>query len=128
MLFGMSRNEFISATKDHNKHGVAFVGILLLFVFISLVGYLPFEKPFQRYLASRFSESSSNALATVPLFLPTLLFFAIGTAFGVRRERKFRIQCPHCGKNLTCTAIYQGIVIASKNCPYCGLKVLDEKS
>ena len=122
----MSRDEFISTTKAYNKHEVAFVGILLLFVFVSFIGYLTFEEPFQRYRASRFSGNTSNALTAVPLFLSMFLVFVFATISRVKRERKLRILCPHCTKNLAGTAMYQGIVIASRNCPYCGMKVLEE--
>ena len=122
----MSRDEFISTTKAYNKHGVAFVGILLLFVFVSFIGYLTFEEPFQKIHGIQISGNTSNALTAVPLFLSMFLVFVFTTISRVKRERKLRILCPHCTKNLTGTAMYQGIVIASRNCPYCGMKVLEE--
>jgi DNA-directed RNA polymerase subunit RPC12/RpoP len=127
MLVGMSRDEFIVATTNYNKHGSLFALILLLFTFVGIIGYIPLQKPFQRYLASKFSENTADSLATVPVFLPILLFIVLAIVLNLRKQ-KFGIACPHCGKNLAGTSILQGIVIASRNCPYCGMKVLDEKS
>jgi DNA-directed RNA polymerase subunit RPC12/RpoP len=123
----MSRDEFITATKDYNKHGSALLAILLLFVFVSLIAYAPVRPQFQRYLASKFSDGISNGLATVPILAPLILFFCFGVALNQRREKKFGVACPRCGKNLAGTLILRRIVIASRNCPYCGMKVLDEK-
>jgi DNA-directed RNA polymerase subunit RPC12/RpoP len=125
--FCMSRDEFITTTTNYNKRGSLLAMALLLFVFVSMIGYVPFEKPFERYLASRFSVDVSSALATVPIFLPLFLFFGVAI-FLSRRKEKTGIACPHCGKNLARTVVLQRIVIASRNCPYCGMKALDEKS
>jgi len=43
--------------------------------------------------------------------------------FSRRIDRNLGIPCPHCAKSLTNS---KPIVIASKNCPYCGMKVIDD--
>jgi endogenous inhibitor of DNA gyrase (YacG/DUF329 family) len=50
---------------------------------------------------------------------------AIGVMFLLarRNDRDMGVACPHCGKPL---AQFKAIVIASKNCPYCGKEVLDD--
>jgi DNA-directed RNA polymerase subunit RPC12/RpoP len=120
----MSRDEFIKTTTDYNKRGSRFVIVFLLLAFVSLIGYLPFQKSFQAYLASRFSENISQALAAIPIVLPPLLFFGFAAVVAYKKEKKFKVACPHCSKNLAATIFLRGVVIASNNCPYCGMTVI----
>ena len=40
-------------------------------------------------------------------------------------DREQSLACPTCGKPM---AHFKAVVIASKNCPYCGARVLDDIS
>jgi hypothetical protein len=92
-----------------------------------MIACAPLRQSVQGYLASNFTATMSDFLTSVVLGLHLILFFACLTPLSHLLEKKFGVACPHCGKNLAGSAVYQGIVIATQNCPLCGMKVLDEK-
>jgi DNA-directed RNA polymerase subunit RPC12/RpoP len=126
--FCMSKDEFISATKTYQKRSLAYLFVPLLLVGVFMIACAPLRQSLQGHLASYFSETMSDFLTGVVLGLPLILLFVCLIPLSQSLERKFGVACPHCGKNLAGTAIYKGIVIATRNCPLCGMKVLDEES
>jgi hypothetical protein len=119
----MRKDEFIVAATTYNKAGFVRLLILMLFAMVCVATYAPYHDRFEACLDSRFGGPTSNILAIVPAALPVTLAFGLLIPLQRRLERKLGAGCPHCGKNL---ADFRGIVIASKNCPFCGLKVLDD--
>jgi len=64
-------------------------------------------------------------LAVLPMAVPTVLAFMLIIPLARRIERQSGIACPHCAKAL---ANHKAIVIASRNCPCCGKKVIDDEN
>ncbi len=57
--------------------------------------------------------------------LPTALAFLLIILMARRIERSSGIACPRCTKAL---AAHKAIVIASRNCSYCGKKVIKDEN
>lgn len=57
--------------------------------------------------------------------MAVLVILGIGSIIPLTRRLEARegVACPHCGKAV---ADFRGIVIASKCCPFCGRKVIDD--
>ena len=99
-----------------------FIGPLLLALGF-IIAYSPFQRRFEAYLGLQIAGPSTDILKA--LIVAISLMIAIGVMFLLarRNDRDMGVACPHCGKPL---AQFKAIVIASKNCPYCGKKVLDD--
>jgi phosphotransferase system glucose/maltose/N-acetylglucosamine-specific IIC component len=119
----MRKEDFIVAAITYHKAGFVRLLILMLLSIVCVATYAPYHDRFEAYLDSRFGGPISIILAIVPAALPIALAFGLLIPLQRRLERKLGAACPHCGKNL---ADFRGIVIASKNCPFCGLKVLED--
>lgn len=119
----MRKDQFIEAATNYNKRALAACLIPLLIALVCVVSYAPFQRRFELYLGSRFAGPIPDILAMTPATLPVIVAFAVMIPLSRRIDRRFGIACQHCGKPL---AHFKAIVIASKNCPYCGLMVLDD--
>jgi DNA-directed RNA polymerase subunit RPC12/RpoP len=120
----MRKDEFIVAATSYQKTA-AWIGLIpILLVIVITAWYAPsYYHPFEDYLNTKFSGAISAILALMPVALPVVGALCFVIAASRRLERKLGVNCPHCGKNV---AHFKMIVIASKNCPFCGLKVLDD--
>jgi hypothetical protein len=119
----MCKDEFIVAATNYHKAGFVRLLILMLLAIVCVTTYAPFRDRFEAHLDSRFGGPTSDILAIVPAALPITVAFGCMIPLQRRLERKPGVRCPHCSKNL---ADFRAIVIASKNCPLCGLKVLED--
>ena len=97
------------------------LGILLVLV----SAYAPFSRKFEAWLASKFGATQADLLATAPYALVTILAFGALIVFARRVDRQFGIACAHCKKPLI---NFRHVVIASRNCPYCGKRVIEENA
>jgi hypothetical protein len=117
-------DEFIKAADGYNRRAMA---VVLAPVFIALLCILvcsPFQKRYDAYLQGRFGAPIPDILELLPVAIPLLIAVAVMIPLSRRNDRALGVGCPHCRKPL---AQFKSIVIASKNCPYCGKLVLDEK-
>ena len=99
----MHKDQFIVAAANYHKSG-----IVLLLISMSLAGVC---------------TSISAILAIVPLVPPMFVALCLVVPVCRKIERKLGVTCPHCSKNV---AQFRTIVIATCNCPFCGLKLLDD--
>lgn len=95
----------------------------LLVALVIICAYAPFQKRFEAFLSTRFESFAVDVLVVVPMALPMILAIASMIPMSNWIERKSGIACRNCGKAL---ANHKAIVIASKSCPYCGRRVLEE--
>jgi DNA-directed RNA polymerase subunit RPC12/RpoP len=119
----MSKDQFIKAANSYNRRAAAIFIIPLLMALGFIIAYGPFQRRFEAFLASRIAGPTPNLLKVLPVAVPFLLAIGAMIPLTRRNDRDMGVACPHCGKPL---AQFKAIVIASKNCPYCGKKVLDE--
>jgi DNA-directed RNA polymerase subunit RPC12/RpoP len=117
------KEEFIRAANRFNRRATAIFIIPLLVALAFIVAYGPFQRRFEACLAAKVHGPIPGILQALPVGVP--LAVAIGAIIMLtrRNDRDMGIACPHCGQPL---AQLKAIVIASKNCPYCGKKVLDD--
>jgi hypothetical protein len=120
----MSIPEFNRAADLYNKRSfIAILGpsaVCLLCVF----AYMPFQRGFESFLSTRFGSFTVDVLTTLPMCLPTIIMILWIVWLSRRIERQAGIPCPHCAKSL---AGARAIVVASRNCPFCGKRVIDEE-
>ena len=119
----MSKDQFIKAANSYNRRAAAIFIIPLLVAIGFIIACGPFQRRFEAWLASRMAGPTPDMLKLLPVAVPFLLAFGAMYPLSRRNTQALGIACPHCGKPL---AQFKAIVIASKNCPYCGEKVLDE--
>ena len=119
----MSRDEFILATKSYNERTMILFLFPFLLVIAATAAYVPYHNRLQDYFDIKFSWVVSAFLSIAPIALPSVaaLLIVIPVLRGI--ERNLGIKCPHCHKSVI---RFEGIVIATRNCPFCGMKVLDE--
>jgi DNA-directed RNA polymerase subunit RPC12/RpoP len=123
VIFVMRKDQFIEAAAHYNTRALIPCVIPLLLGVACEAVYSPFYHRFEAYLDLRFAGTTSAILAVMPVALPATVALCLIIPLSRRMEQKLGVPCPHCGKALAC---YKGIVIASKNCPHCGMKVLDD--
>src|SRR5262245_4697717 len=109
--------EFSRAADLYQKWSlIASVGPLLI-AFACIVAYVPFQHRFEAFLMPRMQAWAVDTLTVMPMGLPFLLGLLLMIPLLRRVERRLAIACPHCAKPL---GEHKPIVIASRNCPYCG--------
>ena len=119
----MRISEFSRAVGTHAKQSLIAFASPMLIADICLFIYMPFQQHFESFLSTRFNYIAAGVLATAPKAGPVILG-CIAMFLLIRRvERKYGLACEHCGKSL---AGYKSIVIASRNCPHCGQRVLED--
>jgi predicted RNA-binding Zn-ribbon protein involved in translation (DUF1610 family) len=119
----MSLEEFKQSSVRYTKRSLIAcltpLGILLILILV----YAPFSRNVEAWLTSRFGATQGDLLATVPFALVTILAFGALIILARRVDRQFGIACVHCQKPLL---HYRHIVTASRNCPHCGKRVIEE--
>ena len=94
------------------------MGITLIWIML----YATMRERSEEFLIAHFSLKEAGMLAVLPMAVPALFGMAWTLMLAWRLDKKYRVPCPHCGKNLLHGA---AVVIASKHCPYCGERVID---
>jgi hypothetical protein len=119
----LSIQEFNAATSAYTKRFlvVSALSVIIMFACFAVVGV--WRDPLLVFCTGHFSEPVAEALTGVAA-APALIVLVAGLWLGERRaKRDARLFCPHCGKNLTGM---RHLVIATRNCGYCGKRVLAE--
>jgi len=124
----MTVEEFNQSASEYQRRILAVIGLAAFACFgcfaISLwifdvLGQQAIKALYVKYLGNIGSEI---LLGLTPLPAVLILFACIW--YGERRvSADPRIRCPHCDKVL---APMRHLVVATRNCPFCGRKVLQE--
>jgi predicted RNA-binding Zn-ribbon protein involved in translation (DUF1610 family) len=117
--------EFSRAADAYQRKSLVACFVPLSVALICLLVYAPLRHKFESFLSSRFGGTATDILTTLPMAIPLVLAFASMIPLGRRIERRAGIACPKCGKNL---ASPKAIVIASRNCPFCGERVIRDET
>jgi hypothetical protein len=118
----MKLDEFIDAAARYQRRTLwAFFGPLSAALFL-VFAYMPFAHIVAVATAKSFGEPVGEIASIVPAAVIMILLFGIMIPLSRRIERRYGIPCPHCGKSL---AASKSIVVASKNCPNCGRRVIE---
>ena len=91
---------------------------------ILILAYAPFSRKLEAWLTSKLGATQGDLLATVPFAFITILAFGALIILARRVDRHFGIACVHCKKPLI---NFRYIVAASRNCPHCGKRVIEEE-
>jgi len=117
------KDQFIKAANIYNRRAVAIFMIPLLLALVFMIAYSPFQRRFEAYLRSKIAGPTPGILKVLPVAIPFMIAIGAMIPLTRRNDRDLGVPCPHCRRPL---AQLKAIVIASKNCPYCGKQVLDE--
>jgi len=120
----MKLSEFIIAAQEHQKRRDRFVLIVLASFMTALCALAWAARWYGAFLRAKFGAGAvTGLLGPLPL-----LVVAVGLIFWMRKwvqqlNRAYGLVCPACGKDL---AMAHHVVIASKCCPHCGQRVIEE--
>lgn len=117
----MKIDEFVELTNKFKKNETKFYILWLIFFFTVLIGNVFIAD----YLESLFKNKSTLTLIYL-IFLLGFLFLNLFYLFYriYKQPKKYGLVCKNCNKSFQ-QRIFK-IVIATKNCPFCGKKVIDE--
>lgn len=119
----LSISEFRDAVAAYNRRMVLTFSLTLLVLFAFLGTVALFREPLLALLARQFGEVASEIIVGLSP-APALAILLGGIWLGERSAmRNPRLSCPACGKSL---AGIRTIVIATRNCGWCGQRVLAE--
>src|SRR5262245_45971621 len=116
-------SEFSRAAADYQKRSAILCVTPLVLALLCIVLYAPFQRRFEAFLIGRVNPTLADVLVVLPMGLPVLLAWVYLIPLSRKIERSSGIFCPHCSKQL---AGFKPIIIASKNCPHCGRRVIDD--
>jgi hypothetical protein len=118
----MQISEFSRAVRAYQmRRGISTVGPILIGVAGMLV-LAPFRDQLKTFLSGGLGSAGGEVGAALLFAMPILLAFVFVIPLMLRIERRWGVHCPHCEKQL---AECCGTVIASRNCPFCGKRVLE---
>ena len=120
----ISISDFNRAADVYRKRSVIACIAPFAIALVCLLAYAPVNEHFESYLSTRLDAFAVDVLCVLPMAVPTVLAFILLIPLARRIERQSGIPCPHCGKAL---ANYKAIVIASRNCPCCGKRVIEDE-
>jgi hypothetical protein len=113
----MRISEFSHAASVYQKRSVVACIAPLSIALVCIIVYAPMQGRFESFLSTRCDAFWVDVITVLPMALPTVLAFLFIIPLARRIERHSGIGCPHCTRAL---ANHKAIVIASRNCPYCG--------
>jgi predicted Zn-ribbon and HTH transcriptional regulator len=121
----MNRDEFIAATKSYNKRTMVLLLSPFLLIMLATAAYAPYFNRVEDYLETKFTWAVSAVLAIAPIAFPAVAALLVVSRILRRIEKNLSVNCPHCHNSVI---QFERIVIATRNCPFCGMQVLDEKN
>ena len=120
----MSIQEFRAGSSAYVKRVVVVVVLTVLTMIAGFAVVGTFRDSLLAFYRRHFSETVADSLLGASAPLPALLVLVAGLCFGeLRARRDARLRCPHCGKTLMPVRF---VVVATRNCGYCGERVLAE--
>lgn len=124
-MMAVSVEEFNKSAAAYSRRSI-FACLVPMGILLTLMSvYAPFQRNVESWLKSRFSPPSGELLAVAPFVLGVFLAAVAMLTLLYRANRQFGIPCPHCKRPL---ANLRYIVIASRNCLYCGKRVIEENA
>jgi hypothetical protein len=121
----MRISEFSHGASVYQKRSAVACIAPLSIALLCIVAYAPLQHRFEAFLSTRVDASTADVLTVLPMALPVVLAFISMIPLARRIDRQSGIACPHCTKPL---ANHKAIVIASRNCPYCGKRVIEDEN
>ena len=115
--------EFNSAAHTYRKRQAIVTLGPILIAFVGMMILLPFRDQLEAALSPTLGTPGAKAVQGLIVALPFLLAFVVVIPLARRTERQGGVRCPTCDKQL---AERCEIVVASRNCPFCGNRVLDD--
>jgi hypothetical protein len=114
----VQRREFPEAAYRYQRRTLVTLGVALPLIAGYLVILMLNLEPWTEWIEAHFRPVGAEIVKGL-ILLPAIviLFTCLGVAERVTR-RDGRLACPHCRKRLEYMA---SLVIASGNCPYCGV-------
>lgn len=106
----------------HRRTALSFI-LPLCAALLWLLVYAPCRPCVESILRVRLAPHLIEAVLAALILCPVLLAFVVMIPLIRHTNRRFGLPCPHCQKHL---ADHSRIVIASRNCPCCGQRVLDD--
>jgi DNA-directed RNA polymerase subunit RPC12/RpoP len=117
------QDDFIKAANRYNRRAAAIFAIPLVVALVVAIAYAPCQRQIDAYLVTKIRGKPPEILRLLPWSLPCLVAVAGVILLTRRNDNDMGVACPRCAKPM---AHFKAVVIASKSCPYCGTKVLDE--
>ena len=122
-MMAVNLEEFNQAAGRYQKCSTVACLVPLGILFLLCMAYVPFYRTVEASLTSRFGATPGELLAIVPVALLVILGFGGIIVLQRRVDRRFGIMCVHCKKPLV---NFRFIITASRNCPYCGKRVIED--
>lgn len=121
----MTIDKFNQASAEYRRRSWAGIGLAFLAFFGTFGLGLGLIRVFdlRAACAASFGEPAAETLEGVVMLLAFPAFMAV-ILYGDRRASSDpRLRCPHCDKHLEAMS---NLVVATRNCPHCGRRVLEE--
>lgn len=121
----MKLPDFIEASKRYHKRLIITMGLIMGLLVLGLAVFVPLQPAIINHLQPRFGKDVASFVGQLPVGI--LIFSAFFGVIGsmLYTERTIGIVCPLCNKGLGNAPMRQ-VVIASKCCPHCGQRIIEE--
>lgn len=115
--------QFNNATSRYTKRMLRLAIATSATVFGCLAIVIPFRDSIRGFYVAQFDEVAAELLLGMTPF-PIVLVMLVGICLVERHSKRDEdLHCPHCRKRLS---QIQHLVIATRNCGFCGKQVLHE--
>ncbi len=118
----MTLSDFREAARVYHRRSVDPCRPIAVACLIGLLWMLFYQRA-KDWLEARLDPNTADWIAVMPLMVPLTIAFVLLIPLARRHDRIFGIRCPACAGEL---ASVRSIVIASRHCPHCGGRVIDE--
>jgi hypothetical protein len=119
----MKLTEFIEATKRYQKQMAIIVWVAMAIMMAAIFICAPLQPVILRHLPPKMDKDEARLIAASPLILVAMLFI-FGLAGGMLyAQRKAGMFCRECKKEI---GRLWPVVVASKCCPHCGKRIIEE--
>ena len=117
----MRLSEFAKAKMEYRKRAAFALLLALLLIGLYSILLLTHLGIATAYILHHFSPSIAGFVQGSLMFPCIFILLFTIWLFDRKANGDIRLKCPHCGRRVDDQS---GIVIATKNCPYCGKIVL----
>ncbi len=117
----MTVDKFRQATEQYQRSILIKIGWAALLGVVTTAASMVLATALD--LARWFGEPAEEILVGISPFPGILMFIGLVWFWERRLLLDSQLRCPHCEKSI---AQLKHLVIATRNCPFCGLKILEE--